>query len=115
MGNATDLEAVGAAAGLRAPSIQDTATACGRVDDRRLRRVLLDLAKTATDTKYQVRALRGDIPCSPVHPAHAQRVRLPRGARSGLPMTRRTCSRSHGALSERRHVEACRRAAKTGP
>ncbi len=57
------------------------------------------------------------IPCSPVHPAHAQRVRLPRGARSGQPKDEKDLSsKSWGVIrKKRRHVEACRRAAKTGP
>lgn len=62
MGNATALEAVGAAARDKSTELQDTASRLlGEWMTVDAAPVLLDLAKTATDTKYQVRALRGYI------------------------------------------------------
>ncbi|MDD4269696.1 MAG: PBS lyase [Pirellulaceae bacterium] len=62
MGNATALEAVGAAARDKSTELQDTASRLlGEWMSVDAAPVLLELAKTATDSKYQVRALRGYI------------------------------------------------------
>lgn len=62
MGGAKALEAVGAAAKDTNPELQDTASRLlGEWMDVDAAPVLLDLAKTAPDAKYKIRALRGYI------------------------------------------------------
>ena len=62
MGNKTALEALGTAAKDKAPELQDTASRLlGEWMTVDAAPVLLDLAKTAPDEKYQIRAMRGYI------------------------------------------------------
>jgi hypothetical protein len=62
MGNPAALEAVGAAAKSDQPELQDVATRLlGDWMTVDAAPVLLDLAKTATDPKYRIRAMRGYI------------------------------------------------------